>query len=195
MMWPGRRDARKSERAEGPPRLPDGLHVSTRRGESVLAAAQDDASGQWLALTTYRVVVLAAAGEVGLERPWHEVATGTWEPESSTLSLSWVGSERAVQWVLRRRTGPGRVPQVFRERVSASVVQVREVSLGSKRTARVSVRSVLDTRELVDQVILGRGSSAMDAELAAEVAQVRAEVRASVGLPPASAGGSDDGDS
>jgi hypothetical protein len=84
---------------------------------------------------------------------------------------------------------------VFRERVSASVVQVREVSLGSKRTARVSVRSVLDTRELVDQVILGRGSSAMDAELAAEVAQVRAEVRASVGLPPASAGGSDDGDS
>ncbi|MGB7450027.1 MAG: hypothetical protein WA892_12990 [Ornithinimicrobium sp.] len=158
--------------------------MSTARGESVLAAAQDDTSKQWLVLTTYRVVVLDDGGAVGLERPWHEVATGAWDPDSSTLSLSWVGSDRAVQWVLRRLTGPGRIPQVFRERVSASVVQVREVSVGTRRSARISVRSILHSRELIDQVVLGRGSSTTDSELADEVARVRGDVRASVGLPP-----------
>jgi len=150
----------------------------------VLAVAQDDTSGDWLVLTTFRLLVLDDADGVRLERPWHEVATGTWDPESGTLSLSWVGSARATQWLLLRSTGPGRIPQVFRERVSASVVQVREVSLDKRRTARVSVRSVLETRELIDQVVLGPDSSPADAELAAEVGRVRAEVRAAVGLPP-----------
>ncbi|HKJ11603.1 MAG TPA: hypothetical protein VJ976_04335 [Ornithinimicrobium sp.] len=184
MRWSRRRQGSAVQRPEGPAKLPTDIRLSLQRGESVLAAAQDDTSPEWLVLTTFRVLVVVEAGTVGMERGWHEVATGAWDPESATLSLSWVGGVRAMQWVLGTRTGPGRVPQVLRERVSASVVQAREVSVGPRRTARVSVRSVLRTRELIDQVVWGPGSSPTDAELVAEVEKVRAEVRTAVGLPP-----------
>jgi hypothetical protein len=164
--------------------LPDGLSVPTRRGEHVLAAAQDDLTGAWVALTTYRVLTLTEDGEVAVDRPWHEVDTGAWDPDSSTLSLSWVGGTRGLQWQLRQRTGPGTIPQVFRDRVSASVVLVREIDLGPRRTARVSIRSVLGTRELVDQVLRGRGVRGDDRELEREIERSRRELREQVGLPP-----------
>ncbi len=172
------------EKAEGPAKLPDSITVATQRGESVLAAAQDDFTASWVAMTTYRIVVTSPEGEVQLDRPWHEVDTGAWEPDSAILSLSWVGGTTAQQWRMRTLTGPGHIPEVFRDRVSASVVQVREVKLSPKRTARVSIRSVLSSRELIDQVALGRGAQASDRVLATEVERVRQEARAGVGLPP-----------
>ncbi|MGB3256434.1 MAG: hypothetical protein WBA72_00450 [Ornithinimicrobium sp.] len=175
----------RAEKAEGPAKLPDSITIVTQRGEAVLAAAQDDFTQAWVAMTTYRIVVTSPEGEALLDRPWHEVDTGAWEPDSAILSLSWVGGTTAQQWRMRTLTGPGRSPEVFRDRVSASVVQVREVKLSPKRTARVSIRSVLSTRELVDQVALGRGARASDRELALEVERVRQEARAGVGLPPA----------
>lgn len=176
----------RAEKAEGPAKLPDSISVSTQRGESVLAAAQDDFTQAWVALTTFRVVVISPEGEVRVDRPWHEVDTGAWEPDSAILSLSWVGGTTALQWRMRTLTGPGRIPEVFRDRVSASVVQVREVRLSPKRAARVSIRSVLSTRELIDQVAFGRGARASDSQLATEVERVRQEARAGVGLPPTS---------
>ncbi|MGB3830186.1 MAG: hypothetical protein WA962_15590 [Ornithinimicrobium sp.] len=160
------------------------MTVATQRGESVLAAAQDDLTHAWVALTTYRVVVLSPEGEVQLDRPWHEVDTGAWDPDSAILSLSWVGGTSSLQWRMRTLTGPGRMPAVFRDRVSASVVQVREVKLSPRRTARVSIRAVLSTRELVDQVSFGRGARTADPELVSEVGRVQQEARAEVGLPP-----------
>ncbi len=169
---------------DGPARLPASVAVATQRGESVLAAAQDDLTHAWVAMTTYRLVVVTSDGGLLLQRPWHEVDTGAWSPDTATLSVSFVGATTALQWRLKTRTGPGRTPQVFRERVSASVVQVREVRAGPGRSARVSVRAVLAEGELIDQVVLGRGVRADDSELNAEVEKVRQEVRASVGLPP-----------
>lgn len=160
------------------------MSVPTRRGEQVLAVAQDDLTGAWIALTTYRLMTLTDVGEVALDRPWHEVDTGAWDPDSATLSLSWVGGSGGLQWQLRQRTGPGGVPQVLRDRVSASVVLVREVDLGSRRTARVSIREVLGTRELVDQVLRGRGARGDDQELKREIARCRRDLREQVGLPP-----------
>lgn len=161
------------------------MAVPTRRGEQVLAQAQDDLTSVWVVLTTYRLLTLTEGGEVALDRPWHEVDTGAWDPDSSTLSLSWVGGTRGLQWQLRQRTGEGGVPQVFRDRVSASVVLVREVDLGARRTARVSIREVLGTRELVDQVLRGRGAQADDHELDREIERCRRGLREQVGLPPA----------
>ncbi len=166
-------------------RLPDGLTVPTRRGEQVLAQAQDDLTGMWVVLTTYRLLTLTEGGELALDRPWHEVDTGGWDPDSATLSVSWVGGTRGLQWQLRQRTGEGGVPQVFRDRVSASVVLVRKVDLGARRTARVSIREVLGTRELVDQVLRGRGARADDRELEREIERCRRGLREQVGLPPA----------
>lgn len=170
--------------ADGPARLPASMSVHTQRGELVLAAARDDLTMAWLAMTTYRLMVLTPEGELLLERPWHEVDTGAWSPDTSTLSVTFVGGTNALQWLLKASTGPGRVPEVFRERVSASVVQVREVKVGPRRSARVSVRAVLSSGDLVDQVVLGRGVRGDDSELTAEVKRVRREVRGAVGLPP-----------
>lgn len=169
---------------DGPARLPASMVVATQRGESVLAAAQDDITHAWVALTTHRLVVLTNEGGLLVDRAWHEVDTGAWSPDAATLSVSFVGGTTALQWLLKTSTGPGRIPQVFRERVSASVVQVREVKMGARRSARVSVRAVLSTGELIDQVVLGRGVRAGDSELTAEVEKVRQEVRAAVGLSP-----------
>ncbi len=157
----------------------------------MLAVAQDDHTGSWVALTTFRVVVLSAPGDVQVDRPWHEVDTGAWDPDTMTLSLSWVGSVRGLQWTVRERTGPGRLPEVFRERVSATVVLVRQVDLGPRRGARISVRKDLSTRRLLDQVLFDRGARADDVELAREVATARRELRDSVGLHPVDEGAPD----
>jgi hypothetical protein len=164
--------------------LPAGVDVGRQRGEHVLAVAQDDLTASWVVLTTYRVVVLSESGDVQVDRPWHDVDTGAWDPESMTLSLSWVGSVRGLQWTVRERTGPGRLPEVFWERVAASVVLVRQVDLGARRSATVSIRKVLSTRELVDQVQLGRGAWADDAALVREVEVARRELRDQAGLAP-----------
>ncbi|MGB5952872.1 MAG: hypothetical protein WBG57_10235 [Ornithinimicrobium sp.] len=175
---------KQGEKPQAVPKLPREISVATQRGESVLAAAAEDGTQAWMVLTTYRLLVLGPDSTVQVDRPWHQVGTGAWDPESGTLSLTWIDSNRAVQWSMRTETGPGRIPEVFRERVSASVVRAREIKLGPQRSARVTVRMVLSTRELVDQVSWGRGSSNADQELAAEVDRARAEVRAEVGLPP-----------
>lgn len=164
--------------------LPAQARPELARGEDLLAVAQEDAGGHWLLLTTYRLLERTPTGETVTERPWHEVDTGAWDPDLWVLSVSFVDALGGRQWQLKSQTGPGQVPQVFRERTQASVVITRSINLGPRRAARVSVRKVLQTRELVEQVIWGRGSRKDDAELAAAVHATRFEVRDQVGLPP-----------
>ena len=157
--------------------------------DEVRAAARDDVTGGWVVATQWRLLLVAdpdgpTGPRVELDRPWLEVDSGAWDPDTTVLSVTWVGGGAGQQWTLRRLTGPGKMPETFWERVQASVVLTREVDLGPRRKARVAIRKALDTRELVDQVILGRGSRPGDSELAREVAISRAELRDQVGLPP-----------
>ncbi|QFG68854.1 hypothetical protein [Ornithinimicrobium pratense] len=154
------------------------------RGERVLAVAQEDASGHWLVLTTYRLLERSSEGLTALERAWHEVDTGTWDPDLWVLSISFTDGLNGRQWQLKTQTGPGEVPQVLRERTTATVVLMRVVDLGPRRTARVTVRKDLATRELDEQVILGRGARSDDAELMASIDRARADVRNQAGMPP-----------
>lgn len=154
------------------------------RGEQVLATAREDGSGHWLVLTTWRLLERTVDGRTVLERAWHEVDTGSWNPDSWALSVLFVDALSGRQWVLQRETGPGKVPEVFRDRTTASVVLTREVDLGPRRSARVSLRTDLRTRELQEQVLLGRGSRADDEELAAQVLAARRELREQAGMDP-----------
>lgn len=157
------------------------------RGEQVLATAQEDTHGHWLVLTTWRLLERGEDGRTVLERPWHEVDTGSWDPDAWTLSVLFVGPAGEAEerrWQLRLRTGPGSVPVVFRDRTTASVVLTRVIDLGPRRTARVTIRTVLATRELVEQVLLGHGSRVDDAELSARVLSARRELRDQVGMDP-----------
>lgn len=154
------------------------------RGERVLAVAQEDASGHWLVLTTFRLLERSSEGLTALERAWHEVDTGTWDPDLWVLSISFTDGLNGRQWQLKTQTGPGQVPQVLRERTTATVVLMRVVDLGPRRTARVTVRKDLATRELDEQVILGRGSRTDDPELMAAIDRARADVRNQTGMAP-----------
>lgn len=166
--------------------VPQGARAQLGRGEQLLASAQEDAAGHWLLLTTWRLLERTEDGQTLLERAWHEVDTGAWNPETWVLAASFVDGQEGRQWSLRRLTGPGMVPEVFRERTSASVVLTRIVDLGPRRSARVTVRNDLRTRELVEQVLLGRGSRPDDEALKQQVLLARQELRGQVGMDPTS---------
>ncbi|PZU43251.1 MAG: hypothetical protein DI571_09550 [Arsenicicoccus sp.] len=183
-LWRSRTIGAAPKPERDPGDLPDAVRPTLARGEQVLASAQEDGTGHWLLLTTFRLLEVADTGDVLLERPWHEVDTGAWDPDLWALAVTFVDQLGGRQWVLQRRTGPGMVPQVFRERTSATVVLMRAVDLGPRRTARVTIRKVLLTRELVEQVLWGRGPGESDPELAAAVHAVRVDLRDQVGLPP-----------
>lgn len=183
-LWRSRTIGAAPKPERDPGDLPDAVRPTLARGEQVLASAQEDGTGHWLLLTTFRLLEVADTGDVLLERPWHEVDTGAWDPDLWALAVTFVDQLGGRQWVLQRRTGPGMVPRVFRERTSATVVLMRAVDLGPRRTARVTIRKVLPTRELVEQVLWGRGPGESDPELAAAVHALRVDLRDQVGLPP-----------
>ncbi|WP_298888178.1 hypothetical protein [uncultured Serinicoccus sp.] len=185
MRWFRTRTIGATPKPEGDPTdVPAAVRPELAAGEQVLASAQEDGAGHWVLLTTFRLLEVAEGGQILVERPWHEVDTGAWDPDLWALAVSFVDQLGGRQWVLQRRTGPGMVPQVFRERTSASVVLLRAVDLGPRRSARVCIRKVLPTRELVEQVLWGRGAGESDAELAAAVRAARVDLRDQVGLPP-----------
>lgn len=158
-------------------------------GEKLHAAARDDWDGSWVLATTWRLVTVTDEGQVQLDRRWLAVDSGSWDPDTYQLGVSWVDGTPVTQWRLRSSSGPGRLPDTLHDRVSASVVLTRHVDLGPGRTARVVIRKDLSTRELHEQVLVDRAARAADTELRDEVARARTEVRTQVGLPPAGAAG------
>lgn len=176
------------DRLRGTPGRPDEVPASALvplgRGERLIASAQEDGTGHWLLLTTWRLLERTEDGATVLDRPWHEVDAGAWNPDTWALAVTFVDGLDARQWVLQSRTGPGSVPEAFHERVSASVVLLRVIDLGPRRGARVSIRTDLRTRGLHEQVILSRGARPDDAEFAHDVLIARQELRGQVGLDP-----------
>ncbi len=71
-------------------------------------------------------------------RPWLEVDHAVWEQESRTLVIWWVDSRRTTP--LEIQDDVGRLPEVIRERVQASVVLTASVPLPNGRAGRVALR-------------------------------------------------------
>ncbi|GAA1894305.1 hypothetical protein [Lapillicoccus jejuensis] len=160
-------------------------------GEKVLAAARDVETGVWLvAGATHLSLVdpgaVAESGELAVtwSRPWHTVDTGSWQRESSRLTVTWADGSRPGQWGLGEEA---LFLQVLRERVQASVVLTEELRLTGRRTGRAVVRQDLATGELLEQVVLGR-STREDAETRAAADEALARLREQVGMPPGGAG-------
>lgn len=165
---------------------------SAGSGEKVLAAARDVDSGVWLvAGSTHLSLVdpgaVAESGELAVtwSRPWHTVDTGSWQRESSRLTVTWADGSRPGQWQLGEEA---LFLQVLRERVQASVVLAEELRLTGRRTGRAVVRQDLATGRLLEQVVLGR-STREDAETRAAADAALGRLREQVGMPPRSTGG------
>lgn len=154
------------------------------RGEKVLAFAVDDFTGHTLAATTAELVVLDTQQAVLERHPWSEVDTGQWDPDTWTLSITWVGRRRGSQFTFKEVET--RIPEVFHERVQASVVLAASLpTTGAGQSGRVVIRKDLRTGEIFEQVVLGRRTSMSDPTVAQAVARVSANLRDQVGLPPA----------
>jgi hypothetical protein len=112
--------------------------VAVGPGEKVLAAATGD-DGTVLAGT--RDAFYVVAGGETRRVPWEQVEAADWDRDTDTFRLSEVGSwgdQRPVHTA--RLTEPGRLLELVRERVTASVVLQRHVTVGGRRGLRVIAR-------------------------------------------------------
>lgn len=119
--------------------------VRVERGERLLAdtAAQEaHLGGTRDALYVVRPVGGGAMSLTETVRiPWEEVEKADWDGETSTLTVVEVGSwgeERPVH--VFTLTEPGRMLELVRERVTASVVLQRHVAVRGRRGVRVVAR-------------------------------------------------------
>lgn len=171
----------KGSRRRGP-RLPDDIRDSLKLSgsERVLTFARDDNSGAQVVATSYRFVVLTAE-EVVLDRNWYDVDAGQWNPDTWTLTVTWIDGGRAGQYTFREQDT--RLPETFHERVQASVVLAAPLDLpGPHRSVRVVIRKDLRGGRLIEQTVLGRQTPVDDPAVVARIDQLIAQLRDQVGL-------------
>lgn len=148
-----------------------------------MAFGVDAATGGYAVMSRHQLALVAPTGWVGFRRPWHEVASGSWDPVTGTVSVLWADGARPA--MLTFGAGRDDVADVFRERVQASVVTSDQVVLtddqGPVSAGRVSMRKNLATDELLVQVSLNRGIRRTEPEVAAAVERVIADLWEQVG--------------
>jgi hypothetical protein len=164
------------------PALPDDVRaaIPLDGGEQVLAWARDETSGGHVVATTHHLALVDAEGVLVWNRPWHEAESGTWQGESSQLTVTWVDRGVPARW---RLTEPSLLQQALRERLQASVVLADEFrTAAGRRTVRVVIRQDLASGALLEQTIPGKGADLGDPQVAREAAQRMARLRSEVGL-------------
>jgi hypothetical protein len=109
-------------------------------GEKVLAWATS-ATGELVAGTRDALYLVSDTDGVATRLPWEQVEAADWDNETSVLRVSEVGSwgEQRVEHAVALDEA-ARLLQLVRERVTASVVLQRHVSLTGRRGMRVIAR-------------------------------------------------------
>ena len=118
--------------------------IRVERGERLLATADADEGhlgGSRDALYLVRTSGGAFRLEETLRIPWEEVQAAEWDSDTQTLVVSEVGTwgELRPEHVFTLAE-PGRLLELVRERITASVVLQRHVPLGERRGLRVIAR-------------------------------------------------------
>ena len=109
---------------------------------------------------------------------WHEIEHGGWNAESRSLSWTLYGGRRG-------RVGlpePGRLPELFRERVAASIVVERFVPIRGERGVTVTARRDLGGSGAITwHSTLTRGLSWSTPGVTEEAARASAELQSEYG--------------
>jgi hypothetical protein len=118
--------------------------IRVERGEKLLADAVAEGAhlgGTRDALYVVRGLGTALALEETVRIPWEDVQAADWDADTSTLRISEVGTwgEPRPEHVFTMAE-PGRLLELIRERVTASVVLQRHVSIDGRRGLRVIAR-------------------------------------------------------
>lgn len=118
--------------------------IRVERGERLLADAVADEAhlgGTRDALYVVRRLGTSLALEETVRIPWEDVQAADWDAETTTLRVSEVGTwgEQRPEHVFTLAE-PGRLLELVRERVTASVVLQRHVPIEGRRGLRVIAR-------------------------------------------------------
>lgn len=111
------------------------------------------------------------------EVAWHEIDSGGWDHESGTLRWTTVDGYSSALVL----TGIGRLPDLFNERVTASIACIRTVNLAGSGTAVITARRDLahPTSALIWRVAPGKGVQPQQVDrdplVAVELERLRAE--------------------
>jgi len=119
--------------------------------------------------------VSASSGPAWSHLGWHEIERGGWEAESSRLGWVRYGGDRGSVELVE----PARLPEVFRERVSASVVLEKTVPILANRQVLIVGRRDLAAGDqpITWRSTLGRGVSQRTEGVSEAVADAIAQVR------------------
>lgn len=156
-------------------------------GDRVLAATIDPGSGEHLVIGQWRLYAVGwpadGAPEVRLRVPWHEVDGGTYDPDTQTLTVTWVGDRPHERWRIdpTQRAG-AEVRERFWERVQSSVVLAEPVDLGARLHGRVVVRRRFSDGAMLSQVLLGPGATMSDPDQRARALAALARIEEQVGM-------------
>lgn len=121
--------------------------VDVRRGERILSWCES-VDGSVLAGTRDALYVDESAGTTRV--PWEQVESARWDQESATLRVEEVGAYGAVRPAhVFTVTEPGRLLELVRERVSASVLWQQHVPVAGRRGVRVIARRAVGGRGAV----------------------------------------------
>jgi len=106
---------------------------------------------------------------------WHQIERGGWEGEARRLSWSLHGGQRGFVEL----SEPGRLPEVFRERVAASIVLEKFVPIANNRGVVISGRRDLadGAAQITWNSALGRGLSYQTEGVRSAVDEAIAQVR------------------
>lgn len=92
-----------------------------------------------------RLMVRDAAG--WHETPWHDILRGGWNDEGSALHWTTLSTGESHEVPL---VAQGRIPELFRERVEATILLQKSIAVPPNRTVLVSARrSLVDPRQPV----------------------------------------------
>ncbi len=155
------------------------MELDLGRGERVLAAGRLRRGG-WVVATN--VALHAVDNGEPLRRTWDEVAGAVWSDTASMLQVTWADGGRPL--TVELVAGEGLLPEVVRERVEASVVLSRRLTVQGRRGVRVAIRRAHHGADLVTQVIADRGVDLHEPEVAARVRAELADLREQAGLAP-----------
>ena len=120
-----------------PAEMLEALELTESRSGNRLLAWSTLVGGGAAAATIKDLRIVTPRG-TKLFQPWVQVDHAVWEQESRTLVIWWVGSRRTTP--LEIQDDVGRLPEVIRERVQASVVLTASVPLPNGRAGRVALR-------------------------------------------------------
>ncbi|WP_298132685.1 hypothetical protein [Micropruina sp.] len=126
--------------------------------------------------------VVGLAGQLAIQQPdgwrfvpWHEIASGGWDSDSGRLR--WRLTDGSDGEVLLR--DPGSLPDLFRERVDASIVVQERFELNRGRAAMIVARRPLDDEHAALLWTVTRHGGSFDTaqidQADAELARLRAE--------------------